>query len=377
MTVSGPIAHTERLSIVDHLDELRSRIIVSLGVLVVLFSLCYWQSDRVLNIANRPLDRSQKADSKSKDPLERAAAYDVELGAAMRSLTPALRNASAALTGLAARPGVPAADRLRASRAARSLDQAARATRAAAAATPKASARRPITTGVAEPFTATITVAAYAALLLALPFLLFQLYSFVLPAFRPGERKVALPLMLLVPVLFTSGVMFGYFVALPRATTFLLNFNDDRFDILVQARDYYKFVILVLALTGLTFQIPVAVLAITRTGLLTAGQLWKNQGYVILALSIIAAVATPTPDPVTMLITMLPLMLLYELSIGLAYLLRPRGPTVGSRFGTWWDEEDGDEPDEDGDEADEDGDEPDTDIVVHAADAGNGDTSVS
>lgn len=366
MPAVRPIGHEDRISIIDHLDELRTRIIASLAVLVVLFSVCYWQNDRVLEIANRPLEKSQRTTSTSRDPLEQAAAFDRTLGTAMRDLAPALRGVDGALRELAARPGVTAAQRAEAARASRDLQAATRSALAAARATPTTSGRHPITTGVAEPFTATITVAGYAALLLALPFLLFQLYAFILPAFRPGERRVALPLMLLIPVLFSAGVAFGYFIALPRAVTFLQNFNDDRFDILIQARDYYRFVILVLMLTGLTFQIPVGVLAVTRSGVLTVRQLWRNQGYVILGLSIIAAVATPTPDPVTMLITMLPLVLLYELSIGLAYVFRPRGPTVASRMGSWWD----DEEDEPGDEAHEAAD-------VPAGDASGDETPVS
>ena len=124
----------------------------------------------------------------------------------------------------------------------------------------------------------------------------------MLPAFDARERRVAIPLMAMVPVLFIAGVAFAYWVALPRAVDFLQNFNDDQFDILVQAQDYYRFVIVFLALMGLVFQIPVGVLALTRTGLVTARGLWHQQGYVILGISIVAAVVTPTPDPVTMLV---------------------------------------------------------------------------
>ena len=91
---------------------------------------------------------------------------------------------------------------------------------------------------------------------------------------------------------------------------------------------------------GLVFQIPVGVLVLTRTGVVDAKTLWKRQGYVILGISVVAAVATPTPDPVTMLVTMLPLILLYELSIGLAYIFRPRSGTIASRWEDWWDEDD-------------------------------------
>ena len=97
-----------------------------------------------------------------------------------------------------------------------------------------------MTLGVGEPFTATVKVAAYAALLLALPLLLFQAYAFVLPAFSPARAQVALPLMLMVPFLFIAGVVFAYYMVLPNAINFLQNFNDDNFDILLQARDYYR-----------------------------------------------------------------------------------------------------------------------------------------
>ena len=128
----------------------------------------------------------------------------------------------------------------------------------ARAATPRASPKRPVTLGVGEPFTATVRVAAYAALLISMPILLFQAYAFLLPAFSPRERQVALPLMLMVPFLFLGGVVFAYFLVLPAAVNFLQNFNDDNYDILLQARDYYKFAVMLLAVMGLLFQLPIA-----------------------------------------------------------------------------------------------------------------------
>jgi sec-independent protein translocase protein TatC len=145
-----------------------------------------------------------------------------------------------------------------------------------------------------------------------------------------------------VPVLFLGGVAFGYFVVLERAIAFLQNFNDDNFDILVQARDYYKFCILFVGAIGLLFQIPVAVLAITRTGIMTPRQLRKNRGYAILAIAVIAAVATPTPDPITMTLSMAPLIVLYELSILLALWLDRVRPPVSR-----WDLDDDEIEDDD------------------------------
>jgi len=220
------------------------------------------------------------------------------------------------------------------------------AIRATAASEPDATPK-PVTIGVTEPFVTTFTVSGYAALLLALPLILYQLYAFLLPAFSPKERKTAVPFMVMVPILFLCGVAFGYFVALPRAVDFLLNFNDDNFDILVGAKDYYKFSIVLLLVVGLLFQVPVGVLAVTRLGILTPQQLSKNRGYIILAVAVIAAVATPTPDPITMLVTMLPLVVLFELSLLLARIFQKRAAGRPSRWD--WDEDDEDDEDEDDD----------------------------
>jgi sec-independent protein translocase protein TatC len=321
-----PVAHDQRLSLVEHLDELRSRLIYCVVAFVIAFSFCYWQNHWLLNTVNQPLYATQNLDgtTHSQDPLEQSARFELETGRAAKATSAALASLQGVLQRLEAQPGTSAADRdaLRASAAA--LAAAAKAQRQVAAATPTNRHRLPVTLGVTEPFVTTFTVAGYAALLLALPFILYQAYAFLLPAFSPRERKVALPLMLMVPALFIAGVTFGYFVALPRAIDFLQNFNDNSFDILIRAADYYRFSIILLALIGLLFQIPVGVLAITRLGIVSARQLAHNRGYVILGLSVVAAVATPTPDPVTMLVAMAPLVILFELSVLMARVFERR-----------------------------------------------------
>lgn len=338
MPAVRPIGHEERISIVDHLDELRSRLIVTIVVLAGCFAFCYWQNHEILKIVNQPLADAQRTGGE--DSLQQSQRFDRALDAMLKQLGPALSDTRSSLDSLAGEPGVSDATKLKTARASEQLAKAAAAAALATKAVPTDRGRRPLTLGVAEPFVATFTVAAYAALLLALPFILWQIYAFILPAFDPKERKIVIPMMALIPILFAAGVLFGYYGALPRAVEFLQNYNSGEFDIQIQARDYYRFVVLFLALMGLVFQIPVGVLVLTRTGVVDARTLWKRQGYVILGISIVAAVATPTPDPVTMLVTMLPLILLYELSIGLAYIFRPRGGTITSRWEEWWDEDD-------------------------------------
>jgi sec-independent protein translocase protein TatC len=326
-----PVGHEERLSLVEHLDELRTRIILCIVAFVLAFSLCYWQNHHVLSIVNRPLAQAHHVDctnrSKANAPLERSGCFDQAVGAYLRGAGPALDQVARSLQTLAQSKGVSAADRAQAAAAARQAHTSATQAAKAAALTPRpTSGRQPVTLGVTEPFLTTITVSAYAALLLVLPFILWQAYAFVLPAFTNEERRVAIPLMALVPVLFIAGVVFGYFLALPRAVAFLQNYNDGAFDILVQARDYYRFSVILLAGMGVLFQIPVGVLAIVRLRILNTRQLRSYRGYALLLFAVVAAVVTPTPDPFTMLIAMAPLVVLYELSLILARIFEPKGP---------------------------------------------------
>jgi sec-independent protein translocase protein TatC len=141
---------------------------------------------------------------------------------------------------------------------------------------------------------------------------------------------VALPLMVMVPFLFIGGVVFAYFLVLPAAVNFLQNFNDDNYDILLQARDYYKFAVMLLAVMGLLFQLPIAILAVTRMGIVSTRQLRANRRYAILIIAI-AAMLLPGTDPVTMLLMMAPLIVLYEVSILLATVLDRRGERARAR----------------------------------------------
>ena len=293
----------------------------------------------------RETQNLQDPSTASKDPLEQAARFQIEPAQAFKVLAPALATARRRSRRSQSADNLTAAQRGGDRDAARSSSRAAsRQFAQAAAARPTNTQRNLVTLGVTEPFTATITIAFYASLLLAMPMLLFQAYAFVLPAFSPGERKVALPLMLMVPVLFIMGAAFGYFVVLDRAVEFLQNFNDDSFDILLQAKDYFKFAVLFVAGVGVLFQIPVGVLAVTRLGIFTPQQLAKNRGYVILGIAVLAAVATPTPDPFTMSLAMAPLIVLFELSILLArWLERIKPPSDGSS--RWGDDDDDDDDD--------------------------------
>jgi sec-independent protein translocase protein TatC len=302
-----PIGHEDRLSLIEHLDELRSRLIVCVGILVVAFSLCAWQNGRLLDIINKPLDKeTQKNVEKGRGPLGQ-----------IERTREVVRNSGlaqiASLRALARDESVSPATR-------RAAARSATAVAASLKQLPKVTGNKPVTLGVGEPFATTLKVALYFSLLLAMPFLLWQLYAFVLPAFTPEERRSVAPLLALIPVLFLCGVAFGYFLVLPAAVRFLQNFNADQFNILVQARDYYRFAVITLLALGLVFQLPVGILALVRMHVVTISQLRKNRRYAIVILAVVAMLL-PGTDPVSMLVEFIPLLALYELSILLASVL--------------------------------------------------------
>ncbi|HEX4730979.1 MAG TPA: twin-arginine translocase subunit TatC [Solirubrobacterales bacterium] len=234
------------MSLVEHLDELRARIVVSLSVFGVALALCFWQNHLLLELAAGPLPSGHT---------------------------------------------------------------------------------KLITFGITEPFTTTLTVSAYGAIILSMPILLYEAYAYLLPAFSKQQQRMILPLLLMIPALFIAGIAFGFFVVLPAATKFLLNFNDSQFNIQVQAKQYYGFFAQTLLACGIVFQIPVGILATVRLGIVTVKQLTKNRRYAYLGCAVVAA-ALPGIDPVSMLLEMAPLVILYELSIVLARVFGTPGEKI-------------------------------------------------
>ena len=306
------VDHEARLSLVDHLGELRGRVLVSGAALLVAFGLAFWQNHALLNVLNRPLERATAGALKhSRGPLAQSAREQ-------QSLRVALERQRAAFE-LLARSSSPLDATQR-----RALSSAAEADAAAVAVAPSvAQGRQPVTLGIGEPFAQTVTVAGYFALLLALPVILWQLYAFVIPALSKRERRATLPLLVTAPLLFVGGILFGYFVVLPGAVGFLQNFNASSFDALVQARSYYSFILLTLVASGLLFQIPVAVIGLTQARVVSTRQLRRHRRYAIVIITALALLL-PGTDPVTTGLELAPMLLLYEASIVLASTLERR-----------------------------------------------------
>ncbi len=236
------LGHAEEATLGEHLEELRGRLFVMLGALVLGTVVAYVFHDQVLNWLNQPL------------PLDHRKLY---------------------------------------------------------------------TFGVAEPFTVTLTVSLYAGFVLALPVILWQLWLFFAPAVDPPTERRVLGLALFAVVLGAAGVAFGYWVLLPRAVHFLTNYDTQHFHIAIRANSYYNFVVTVLVGIVIVFQTPLVILGLVYLGILSSRTLRRQRrmGYLITAA---VALALPGPDPVTTFLELLPMWLLFEGSIWLAWLFERR-----------------------------------------------------
>jgi sec-independent protein translocase protein TatC len=309
-TAVGAIGHEDRLSLVDHLTELRGRLIISLAALAVAFGVCFWQNHALLKFINKPLaHETQKAVRAGQGPL--GSTYTVQESA--RTVATDLQAVVSSLEGSS---GTSAATRASLTKVTPSLHKAIKRLSA------EPQGNKPVTLGIGEPFTTTIGVALIFAFILALPVILYEIYGFMLPAFSPEQRGVATNLMLAIPFLFITGVAFGYFVVLPAAVHFFQNFNSEQFNVLVQASQYYHFAALILLAMGLIFQVPVGILAATRAGVVTTKQLRHNRRYAIVACGAVAAFLPG--DAITLLLETVPLYLLFELSVLIARVIERR-----------------------------------------------------
>ncbi|MFL5923451.1 MAG: twin-arginine translocase subunit TatC [Gaiellaceae bacterium] len=236
------LRHGEEATLVEHLGELRARLIVSLVALAAGFGVAYGFHGHLLTWLNRPLpDRLQK----------------------------------------------------------------------------------PVTFSPIEPFTTSLWVSLWAGLLLALPIVLWQLWAFLAPAIEEHRQRSIAVMVGFATVLALGGVAFGYYVILPPAIHFLTNYDSAYFDIQIRARDYYRFVSFVLLGVALAFEVPVFVLALVRLRILTAAQLrhtWRVGVFVM----VVIGVLLPGVDPVSTILSVIPLVGLYVLAIGLASFLEPR-----------------------------------------------------
>jgi len=167
------------------------------------------------------------------------------------------------------------------------------------------------------PLTLYITVGVYLGLVLALPFVLHQLWLFVAPGLYRHERRAVVSFIGFGTGLFLAGAAFGYFIALPMTLKFLLSIPGP-FQPMISINEYFDMSLIVLLGLGLVFQLPILIFVLALFGIVTPRFLWKNFRYAILLIAIVAAAITPTTDALTMLVFMAPMIVLYFLGIAVA-----------------------------------------------------------
>jgi sec-independent protein translocase protein TatC len=190
-----------------------------------------------------------------------------------------------------------------------------------------------VTLSISRPqdiFSLYVKVTMVAAIFLSAPLVLVQAWMFISPGLYPHERRYAIPFVLFASVLFVCGGAFGYYVAFPTAVGFLLDWIvESHLTPIIDAGEYFNLFFTIIVALGIVFQIPAVIFVLSRIGLVSAGLLARKLKYAVFASVVVAAVITPTGDPGNMLIIAAPMVVLYVVGIGVAWLFgRRRQPAA-------------------------------------------------
>src|SRR6202795_1743115 len=160
----------------------------------------------------------------------------------------------------------------------------------------------------------------YIGVVLASPVVLYQVWLFIAPGLYKHERKAVSTFIFSSVFLFLAGISFGYFIMLPYMLNFLIGFQGP-FRPLININEYFDFILIVLLGLGVIFELPVLIFFLALFNIVTPAFLWKNLRYAILIIAVVAAIVTPTPDATTMLVFMAPMVALYCVGIGVAWMV--------------------------------------------------------
>lgn len=180
--------------------------------------------------------------------------------------------------------------------------------------------------GPTESFFLAMKIAMYGGILLASPVAVYELMMFVLPGLTPKEKRIVLPALLGTAFFLVLGMAFAYYIILPASLDFLLNFGDEEVETIPQAKLYLDFTLRIIFWIGIAFELPMVIALLARLGLVTARRVLGFWRYAIVLVFVLAAVITPTPDPITQTFVAGPLIVLYVVGVFLAWLVQPKEP---------------------------------------------------
>ncbi|HJX29818.1 MAG TPA: twin-arginine translocase subunit TatC [Thermoanaerobaculia bacterium] len=178
-------------------------------------------------------------------------------------------------------------------------------------------------TGLADPFLLYFKVGALAALFLATPFLLYQLWGFIAPGLYKRERLYLAPFLLFGSLFFLAGGAFAYYVAFPMAADFLLSMGEG-FEMMLTVERYFSFLLTMILGLGMMFELPVVILVLAALGVVTPRFLLVHFRWAVLIIFVVSAIITPTPDIVNLCVFAVPALLLYLLGVGAAFVVAPK-----------------------------------------------------
>lgn len=170
-------------------------------------------------------------------------------------------------------------------------------------------------TGLTDKFMIYFQVSLLADVALMSPFLIYQLWKFVAPALHSNEKRFVFPFVLFATISFITGIAFAYYIVVPFGYAFLLEFGGEQDRAIITLTEYFSLTLKLLFAVGLVFEVPVVLVLLGKFGIVNAAFLAHNRRFAVVGSALIAAIATPSPDAFTMFIVMVPLYLLYEISI--------------------------------------------------------------
>jgi sec-independent protein translocase protein TatC len=339
---------SSQMSFLEHLDELRKRIVNSLIVLILAFTLCWFVSKQIYNFLSVPIRKALSEASRREIPVEgltgnekvypianlqegesgryvfdRSTTLGVSVVSSGTSVLAKVEKDATGKIGLfTAEPIfinnaiIPKGIRLPVNFGDTNETDSSEAS----------ADERMVVTTATEAFTLYVTVSLYAAIALSIPFLLFQVWGFISPALYKHERSYVTPFIGLSTISFVLGAAFAYYILFPPAVKYLLGVGSD-FQFMLRATDYFDFITIIMLAMGLVFQMPAITYVLARIGLVSAGLLARSWKIAIVVILIVAAVVSPTGDIPNMMLFASPMMVLYVISIFIAWLFGKKRQT--------------------------------------------------
>jgi sec-independent protein translocase protein TatC len=332
-----------QMSFLEHLDELRKRIVRSVIFVVIAFVLCWFVSGYIYDFLSIPIRHAISEAERRQLPVEGRTGdekvlpissleegnrgryvFDRATKLGVSVVQPGTSVAAVVGRDTEGNPGLFTEEPIFTVNAVIPKGVRLPVDLAPGAAVEESAEERMIVTTAVEPFTLYVTVSLYAAIAVSVPFLLWQIWGFISPALYKHERSYVTPFIGLSSVAFVAGAAFAYYILFPPAVRYLLGLGED-FRLLLRASEYFDLITLIMLAMGVIFQMPAVTYVLARIGLISAGLLIKSWKIAIILILIVAAVVSPTGDVPNLMLFAMPMAILYVFSIGIAWFFgKPR-----------------------------------------------------